>query len=384
MSLTLSDFDYHLPPDRIAQAPLPDRAAGRMLVLQGERRLDAMVRELPQHLRPGDLLVFNDSRVMHARLLGAKTSGGRVEVLVERIIGASEVLAMVRASKTPQTGTVLVLEGDVRATVLGRVGEFFHLHLVGTASDAAGDALALIERHGRLPLPPYIERAADSADESRYQTVYARTTGSVAAPTAGLHFDEPLLAACRARGVTLAWVTLHVGAGTFQPVRSEDLDRHVMHREWWVLPQETVDAVAAARAAGGRVVAVGTTSLRALESAAATGRLSAGSAETDLFIRPGYRFQVVDALLTNFHLPRSTLLMLVSALGGVDAIRAAYRHAVEHGYRFFSYGDAMFIQPAESLQAAGYGDAARRDTPPAASDPADEMDGPRTPRGRSA
>lgn len=338
MPLTTADFDYELPPDRIAQVPLADRAAARLLVLQGGRLTDSAVRDLPQWLRPGDLMVFNDSRVIHARLFGSKATGGRVEVLVERVIGEREVLAMLRASKTPAAGSALSLDGDIRATVLGRAGEFFHLRF-------DGDALELIERHGRLPLPPYIERAADTVDESRYQTVYAREPGSVAAPTAGLHFDEPLLAALQAHGVELAWVTLHVGAGTFQPVRVDNLDEHVMHREWWVVPQATVDAVAATRARGGRVFAVGTTALRALESAAADGQLRAGSAETGLFIRPGYRFRVIDALMTNFHLPRSTLLMLVSALGGVDNMRAAYRHAVEQRYRFFSYGDAMLIAP---------------------------------------
>ena len=338
MPLTTADFDYELPPDRIAQVPLADRAAARLLVLQGGRLTDSAVRDLPQWLRPGDLMVFNDSRVIHARLFGSKATGGRVEVLVERVIGEREVLAMLRASKTPAAGSALSLDGDIRAIVLGRAGEFFHLRF-------DGDALELIERHGRLPLPPYIERAADTVDESRYQTVYAREPGSVAAPTAGLHFDEPLLAALQAHGVELAWVTLHVGAGTFQPVRVDNLDEHVMHREWWVVPQATVDAVAATRARGGRVFAVGTTALRALESAAADGQLRAGSAETGLFIRPGYRFRVIDALMTNFHLPRSTLLMLVSALGGVDNMRAAYRHAVEQRYRFFSYGDAMLIAP---------------------------------------
>lgn len=343
MSHTLDDFDYHLPPDRIAQSPLADRAASRLLVLRGSRITDSTVRELPAWLKPGDLLVFNDSRVIHARLLGSKPTGGRVEVLVERIIGEHEVLAMVRASKTPSPGAVIELDGDIRASVLGRAGEFFHLRLEG-ASDDSG-ALDLIERHGRLPLPPYITRTADAADESRYQTVYAREPGSVAAPTAGLHFDEALLAVCQTRGIGLAWVTLHVGAGTFQPVRSTNLDDHVMHREWWVVPQATVDAVAAARARGGKVVAVGTTSLRALEAAAESGGLRAGSDETALFVRPGYRFRVIDALMTNFHLPRSTLMMLVSALGGMEEIRSAYRHAVETGYRFFSYGDAMLIDP---------------------------------------
>ena len=342
MSLTLADFDYPLPPDRIAQAPLPDRAASRLLVLQGDRITDSVVRELPRCLQAGDLLVFNDSRVIHARLFGAKATGGRVEVLVERVIGASEVLAMVRASKTPQAGSTILLDGGITVTVVGRAGEFFHLRF-------DGDALELIERHGRLPLPPYIDRAADGVDESRYQTVYAREPGSVAAPTAGLHFDQSLLDNLAGQGIGLAWVTLHVGAGTFQPVRVENLDEHVMHREWWVVPQATVDAVSAARARGGRVVAVGTTALRALESAAAEGQLRAGSDETGLFIRPGYRFKAIDALMTNFHLPKSTLLMLVSALGGVEPIRAAYRHAIDQGYRFFSYGDAMLIDPGHGV-----------------------------------
>lgn len=344
MSLSLSDFDYHLPPERIAQTPLPDRAASRLLVLQGESITDSTVRTLPDWLQAGDLLVLNDSRVIHARLFGAKSTGGQVEVLVERIVGDCEVLAMLRASKTPRDGSTLMLDGGIGATVLGRAGEFFHLRF-------DGDALELIERHGRLPLPPYIDRAADIVDETRYQTVYAREPGSVAAPTAGLHFDQPLLDAVRIRGVELAYVTLHVGAGTFQPVRVENLDEHVMHREWWVVPQATVDAVNATRVRGGRVVAVGTTALRALESAASDGGLRAGSAETALFVRPGYRFRVIDALMTNFHLPKSTLLMLVSALAGIDPIRRAYQHAIHAGYRFFSYGDAMLILPQPDSKA---------------------------------
>ncbi len=360
MPLSLSDFDYTLPADRIAQAPLDDRAASRLLVMRGAERFDSTVRDLPQWLRPGDLLVFNDSRVIRARLFGAKSTGGRVEVLVERVIGPHEVLAMLRASKTPPTGSALLLEGDVRATVLGRVGEFFHLLLEGLADGndrvggAGSSALELIERYGHLPLPPYIDRPADVVDDSRYQTVYAKAPGSVAAPTAGLHFDEPLLEALRNHGVQLAWVTLHVGAGTFQPVRTENLDEHTMHREWWLVPQDTVEAVAAARARGGRVVAVGTTALRALESAAQDGELRAGSDETELFVRPGYQFRVIDALMTNFHLPKSTLLMLVSALGGVENIRAAYQYAIDQGYRFFSYGDAMLIDPGlRDLQPSG-------------------------------
>lgn len=339
MPLTLDDFDYPLPPERIAQQPLPDRSASRLLLLDGDRLEDRMFRELPELIEPGDLLVFNDTRVIHARLLGTKRdTGGRVEVLVERAIGTHEALAQVRASKSPGAGTVLHLADAFDVTVVGRVGEFFHLRF-----PADEDLFALLERHGKLPLPPYIERAADDTDESRYQTVYAREPGSVAAPTAGLHFDEALLARLRERGANIAYITLHVGAGTFQPVRTDNVLEHHMHRERYVIPRDTVEAVRRARAAGRRVIAVGTTSLRALEGAAQDGPLEAGSSETGLFILPGFRFQVVDALITNFHLPKSTLLMLVSALAGMEPIRRAYAHAVAHEYRFFSYGDAMFI-----------------------------------------
>ena len=338
MPLTLDDFDYRLPAELIAQTPLAERSASRLLLVDGERLSDRRFAELPELLGPNDLLVFNDTRVIHARLYGVKETGGQVEVLVERAIGPHEALAQVRASKSPRTGSRLRLADAFDVTVLGRVGEFFHLRF-----PHGEDLLALLERHGKLPLPPYIERAADAHDESRYQTVYARAPGSVAAPTAGLHFDAALFAALAARGVRCAWLTLHVGAGTFQPVRVNDLGEHRMHREHYIVPQDTVDAVAATRAAGGRVVAVGTTSLRALEGAAQDGALEAGIGETELFILPGYRFQVVDALVTNFHLPKSTLLMLVSALAGLEPVRRAYAHAVAHAYRFFSYGDAMFI-----------------------------------------
>ena len=343
MSLTLADFDYTLPPELIAQAPLAERSASRLLVLEPQegaapRLTDAVFSALAERVNPGDLLVFNDTRVIHARLHGVKDSGGQVEVLIERPIGPHEALAQVRASKSPKTGSRLRLADAFEAEVLGRVGEFFHLRFPPDE-----DLLALLERHGKLPLPPYIQRAAGEADESRYQTVYARAPGSVAAPTAGLHFDDALLARIAARGAQCAWLTLHVGAGTFQPVRVDDLGEHRMHRERYVIPQETVDAIAATRAAGGRVIAIGTTSMRALEAAAQEGALEAGSGETEIFILPGFRFQVVDALVTNFHLPRSTLMMLVSAFAGMDSIRRAYAHAVEQRYRFFSYGDAMFI-----------------------------------------
>ncbi|MBI1906201.1 MAG: tRNA preQ1(34) S-adenosylmethionine ribosyltransferase-isomerase QueA [Rhodocyclales bacterium] len=338
MSLRLEDFDYTLPPELIAQTPLPDRSDSRLLVLDGNHLEDRSFAHLPGLLHPGDLLVFNDTRVLHARLHGVKATGGQIEVLIERAIGPHEALAQIRASKSPPTGTRLRLADAFDVTVLGRVGEFFHLRFPD-----GDDLLNLLERHGKLPLPPYIDRSADDHDESRYQTVFARSPGSVAAPTAGLHFDQPLLDQLAAQGVRCAWLTLHVGAGTFQPVRVSDLGAHRMHRERYVLPAETVDAITETRRAGGRVIAVGTTSLRALEGAAQDGALQAGTGETGIFILPGFRFQVADALITNFHLPKSTLLMLVSAFAGMSAIRHAYAHAVANAYRFFSYGDAMFI-----------------------------------------
>jgi S-adenosylmethionine:tRNA ribosyltransferase-isomerase len=337
MPLTLDDFDYHLPPECIAQAPLASRSASRLLVLGSGGLADRAFNDLPDLLAPGDLLVMNDTRVLHARLFGIKDSGGQVEVLVERVTGDDEVLAQVRASKPPKAGGFIRLEDALDAEVLGREGEFYRLRL-------PGDAVELIERHGRLPLPPYIERAAASADEERYQTVFARERGSVAAPTAGLHFDAPLLERLRDRGVGIAHVTLHVGAGTFQPVRVQELSQHRMHREHYVVPQATAEAIAATKGRGGRIVAVGTTSLRTLESAVqADGTVRAGAGETALFVTPGYAFRIVDRLITNFHLPKSTLLMLVSAFAGMEEIRAAYRHAIASGYRFFSYGDAMLI-----------------------------------------
>ncbi len=336
MSLTLADFDYLLPPELVAQAPLPQRSASRLLVVAGDDCIDSGIAELPQWLRAGDLLVMNDTRVLHARLLGRKESGGQIEVLVERLLDERVALAQVRASKSPRAGGRLWLEDAIEVEVLGREGEFYRLRF-------PGDAAPLIERHGRLPLPPYIERAAAEPDEARYQTVYARESGSVAAPTAGLHFDDELLAKLRKMGVGTAWVTLHVGAGTFQPVRTEDLAAHRMHSERYVLPQATADAIEATRRNGGRVVAVGTTSVRVLESAALEGGLKVGAGETALFVTPGFEFRVADMLITNFHLPKSTLLMLVSAFGGLEQLRAAYRHAIAARYRFFSYGDAMLL-----------------------------------------
>lgn len=336
MSLSLSEFDYALPSELIAQQPLTSRSASRLLVLDGKVCIDSRFIDLPHWLRTGDLLVMNDSRVLHARLLGRKDSGGQVEILIERLLGGGEVLAQIRASKPPKPGGRLWLEDALDVEVLVREGEFYRLRFLG---DAAG----LIERHGRLPLPPYIERVAGAPDEERYQTVYAREAGSVAAPTAGLHFDEGMLVRLRELGVGTAYVTLHVGAGTFQPVRVESLAEHRMHTERYELPQITSDAIAATRANGGRVVAVGTTSLRALESAALDGALRVGAGETALFVTPGFQFQVADMLITNFHLPKSTLLMLVSAFAGLEEMRVAYRHAIAEKYRFFSYGDAMLL-----------------------------------------
>ncbi len=339
--MRLDDFHYELPQELIAQSPPGQRAASRLLHLDGRTGafVDRQFRDLPQLVEPGDVLVFNDTRVIKARLRGQKKSGGRVEVMVERILGPDEVLAQVGANRPPRVGSVLVLDGSVTATVLGREREFYLLRFEGCT-----DVFALLERHGSVPLPLYIGRAADAADAVRYQTVYARAPGAVAAPTAGLHFDDGMLQALQTRGAKLAYLTLHVGAGTFQPVRAQDLSKHVMHSEWYEIPPASVETINAARERGGRVLAAGTTTLRALESAAASGSLMSGFGETSLFILPGFRFRVVQRLLTNFHLPRSTLLMLVSAFGGMDNIRRAYRHAIEQRYRFYSYGDAMLIE----------------------------------------
>ncbi|MFC0130920.1 tRNA preQ1(34) S-adenosylmethionine ribosyltransferase-isomerase QueA [Massilia eurypsychrophila] len=333
---SLSDFDFNLPPERIAQVPLPDRSASRLLLLDGDAIADRQFADIVDLLSPGDLLVMNDTRVLKARFFGVKETGGSVEVLVERVLDSRTVLAQVRASKSPKPGNRIRLADAFDVVAGERAGEFFTLHF-----DA--DVFELIEAHGRLPLPPYIDHAADEFDEQRYQTVYSKEPGAVAAPTAGLHFDDALLARLAARGVRFAYVTLHVGAGTFQPVRVEVLAEHNMHTEWYTVPQATVDAVGAARAAGKDVVAVGTTSLRALESASQSGALVAGSADTALFITPGYTFKTVSRLITNFHLPKSTLLMLVSAFAGYEPIRRAYAHAIASEYRFFSYGDAMLL-----------------------------------------
>ncbi len=340
----ISDFDFFLPPELIAQFPAERRRASRLLHVDGRtgQFADRMFADFPELVRPGDVLVLNDTRVIKARVAATKETGGRVEVLIERILDGHHALALIRASHAPRPGTLLRVEGADALLVEEREGDLYRLHL-----QAEEPFLDWLERHGSLPLPPYIERAPQPVDEARYQTVYATSPGAVAAPTAGLHFDEEMLASLQAMGVTVARVTLHVGAGTFQPVRVEDVREHRMHGEWYEVPQATVEAIAAARAGGGRVLAVGTTSLRALESAAASGALVSGRDETTLFILPGYRFRVVDRLLTNFHLPRSTLFMLVCAFGGMDTLKRAYAHAVQARYRFFSYGDAMLIERAE-------------------------------------
>ena len=337
---TLADFDFELPADLIAQHPAPQRSSSRLLDGRGPLPVDRVFRELPALLQPGDLLVFNDTRVIKARLYGEKSpSGGAVQALVERVLPGHEVLAHLRASKSPKPGSWVRFADAFEAEVLGRAGpeeSLFHLRF-------PSDPLALLQAYGHVPLPPYITHADAAEDEARYQTVFAARPGAVAAPTAALHFDEALLRSLDERGVRRAAVTLHVGAGTFQPVRVETIAEHRMHAEWFEVGPDTVQAIADTRAVGGRIVAVGTTTLRALESASRGGVLRAGAAETDIFITPGFQFHVVDLLVTNFHLPKSTLMMLVSAFAGHEHVRALYRHAIEARYRFFSYGDAMLL-----------------------------------------
>ncbi|RVT51722.1 tRNA preQ1(34) S-adenosylmethionine ribosyltransferase-isomerase QueA [Rubrivivax albus] len=342
---SLSDFDFDLPPELVAQHPAPERSGSRLLDGTGPVPVDRVFRDLPALLSPGDLLVVNDTRVIKARLLGEKPTGGAVEALVERVFpGTQEVWAHLRASKSPRPGTVVRFADAFDALVLGRAGPedaLFHLRF-------PDDPFVLLWRHGHVPLPPYITHDDSAEDEARYQTVFADKPGAVAAPTASLHFDDAVLAALAARGVQRATVTLHVGAGTFQPVRAENIAEHRMHSEWYEVPAATVHAIEATRAAGGRVVAAGTTALRALESAARDGGLRARQGETDLFITPGFDFRVVDRLVTNFHLPKSTLMMLVSAFAGHAHVMALYRHAIESRYRFFSYGDAMLLARTDS------------------------------------
>ncbi len=340
--MQLSDFHYELPPELIAAEPLPERTASRLLILDGatgEYR-DGQFTDVLNLIRPEDLLVFNDTRVIPARLHGQKATGGRVEVLVERITGEYSALAHIRASKAPKAGVRLLLENAVEAEVSGRDGDLFTINFL-----TAEPLLSVLEQYGHIPLPPYIERADTLADRERYQTVFAQKPGAVAAPTAGLHFDQELLEALQRKGVQTAAVTLHVGAGTFQPVRVQDLSRHVMHAEYVDVSADVCAAVEACRARGGRVIAVGTTSVRSLESAAQNGELSVYQGDTRLFITPGYRFKVVDIMITNFHLPESTLLMLVAAFAGYENMLRSYQHAINSGYRFFSYGDAMFLAP---------------------------------------
>ena len=343
--MKLSDFDYHLPEELIAQHPAPTRSGSRLLHLDGNSGAihDAKFLDLLGLVNANDILVFNDTKVIKARLHGHKETGGVVEVLVERVLAdGKSALAHVRASKSPKRGTRIVFAENVVATMIARVEDLFELRFEGELG-----VHAILERLGEVPLPPYISHRADSDDEGRYQTVYAKHMGSVAAPTAGLHFDDAMLGALTDKGVTLAYVTLHVGAGTFQPVRDNDIAKHVMHREWYQVSTATVEAIARAKALGGRVIAVGTTSMRTLEAASRSGSLQAESTETQIMITPGYRFQTVDRLVTNFHLPKSTLMMLVSAFAGVENIQRAYAHAIREKYRFFSYGDAMLLERRE-------------------------------------
>ena len=341
--MRVSDFDYELPAELIAQFPTPRRRDSRLLVLDGRsgRAAHRMFPDIGDVLAPGDLVVANDTRVIRGRFLATKPTGGRVEILVERILAPDRVLAWLRCSRKPHSGTLLSVAGGGGFVVRSRREELFELETAGS-----GGVERMIEQAGAVPLPPYIRRAADDADAERYQTVYARRPGAVAAPTAGLHFDETLLAALGARGVEIAHVTLHVGAGTFAPLRGESVQSHVLHREWVEVPAAVCEAIARTRARRGRVVSVGTTTLRALESAAGGGEVRPMRGETGLFIYPGYEFRCVDVLLTNFHLPRSSLLLLVCAFGGTDAVLGAYREAVARRYRFFSYGDAMLLERA--------------------------------------
>jgi S-adenosylmethionine:tRNA ribosyltransferase-isomerase len=334
---TLGDFDFALPSELIAQHPTERRSDSRLLDGTSEQPADRVFRDLPSLLHPGDLLIFNDTRVVKARLYGEKPTGGKAELLIERVLGDRQVAAHMKVSKKPPVGTALAMEGGFSATLQGRWpdadGPLFRF----TLSDEPN---GLMERHGHVPLPPYIEHGDTAQDVERYQTVFANKPGAVAAPTAALHFDQPLLAQLDARGIQRASVTLHVGAGTFQPVRTENIAEHVMHSEWYDVPPATQEAIARARARGARVLAVGTTTVRTLESWASSGQ---ACGDTRIFITPGFRFRQVDVLLTNFHLPRSTLLMLVSAFAGYDRIMDLYRHAIDQRYRFFSYGDAMLL-----------------------------------------
>ena len=338
--MQLTDFDYPLPEHLIAQAPLAERTQSRLLAVdkQAGQLIDTQFCALLQFLRPGDCLVLNTTRVLPARLFGVKPTGGKVEVLIERVLTPQRALAFMKASKTPTPGTEIILADKSVLTVMGRQENLFELNC---SSDINFESL--LQQQGHMPLPPYIQRHDDAADQVRYQTVYADQAGAVAAPTAGLHFDDAMLARCEATGIHIIKLLLHVGAGTFQPVRTDDIRDHIMHREWCQIDADTVARLTAVKQAGGRIIAVGTTSVRCLETAAQSGQLQAFSGDTQLFIYPGYRFNMIDGLITNFHLPQSTLLMLVSAFAGFDLMRQAYQHAIAQTYRFFSYGDAMLI-----------------------------------------
>ena len=336
--MQLADFDYHLPADLIAKFPAPQRRGSRLLELDGDTAIDRRFAELPAVLREGDVLVFNDTRVLAARLYGKKATGARVEILIERAGAGAHALAMLRVSRTPKAGAEILTRGGHTARILGRAGPFFELEF-------SADVMTVLEREGSLPLPPYLGRDAQAADEERYQTVYARDPGAVAAPTAGLHFDEAMLEETRAMGVRHAWITLHVGAGTFQSLRHEEVARNRLHAERVVVDEAAVEAIRETRSRNGRVIAVGTTAVRSLEAAAAGGEIRPLTGETTLFIKPGYAFRAVDAMLTNFHLPRSSLLLLVAAFAGRERLLAAYARAVRERYRFFSYGDSMFLTP---------------------------------------
>jgi S-adenosylmethionine:tRNA ribosyltransferase-isomerase len=335
-----SDFNYNLPAHLIAQHPLAHRSASRLLCLNKDsgHTVDRQFSDFINLVDPNDLLVFNNTKVIPARLFGQKPSGGKVEILIERILDQHHAIAHVKASKVSKTGTMIKLEQGISCEVLGREQDLYQLYFHGTQP-----LLAILNQIGHIPLPPYINRADNQTDLTRYQTVFAEQEGAVAAPTAGLHFDEDTMAKLQAKGINTAFVTLHVGSGTFQPVRVENLDEHIMHNEYFAVTEKTIAAVEQTRARGGRVIAIGTTAVRALESAAKTGELTSGFGDTDLFITPGYQFKVVDAMLTNFHLPESTLLMLVCAFAGYEKVMAAYQHAITENYRFFSYGDAMFL-----------------------------------------
>jgi S-adenosylmethionine:tRNA ribosyltransferase-isomerase len=335
-----SDFTYQLPEELIAQKPLPERHASRLLCVNKRTGdlVDKQFTDFIQLISDHDLLVFNDTKVIPARLFGTKTTGGKLEILIERIIDDHHAIAHVKASKSPKEGSLIGLDKGYHCEVQGRAEDLFRLEFKTDAT-----VLEILGQIGHIPLPPYIARADDESDVSRYQSVFAKHAGAVAAPTASLHFDLEMMATIKAKGIATAFVTLHVGSGTFQPVRAEVLSQHVMHKEYFAVPQETVDLVRKTRSQDGKVIAVGTTAVRALESASQTGQLEPGFGDTDLFITPGYQFKSVDAMLTNFHLPESTLLMLVAAFAGYQPVIAAYQHAINQSYRFFSYGDAMFL-----------------------------------------